>query len=60
MLAVFFADDGFDEADVVGVEVGGGFVEEEDVGVDQQGAGESDSLALSGGQLAGGLVGERG
>lgn len=58
VLGVFFADDAFDEADVVGVEVGGGFVEEEDVGPDEQGADEGYSLRFAGGELAGGLVGE--
>ena len=35
---VFLADDAFDEADVVRIEVGGGFVEEEDIGANKEGA----------------------
>ena len=55
---VFLTDNTFDEADVVGVEVGGGFVEEEDIGANKQGTGQGNSLGFSGGEFAGGLVGK--
>lgn len=57
-ILVGLEDDVFDEADVVGVEVGGGFVEEEELGLEDEGAGEGDALGFAAGEFGGGLVGE--
>ncbi len=55
------ADDLEDFTGELGVEGGGGFVEEEDVGLQGQGAGDGDALLLASGELEGigvGLLGE--
>ena len=49
-------DEGDDVAGAGGVEARGGLVEEEELGVVQQGPGQGDPLALSGGEAAGEVV----
>lgn len=58
-LFVFFADDGFNQADVVGVEVGGWLVEKQDLRPNGEGADEGQPLGLTGGEGGGRLLGKR-
>ncbi len=52
--------DGEDFADFFGVQGGGGFVEEHDLGVHGQGPGDRDALLLAAGELGGVVVPEPG
>ena len=53
-------DKGFDAGGVGGVEVGGGFVEEEDLGVSGEEADEAEALAFAGGEAGDFPVGDVG